>query len=80
MVPWIASVRQNQFQLLGETENIGIGGVCVLSDGSVPVNAVLRCELGLPGAPIGIPTLMQVRWASEAADKKGFRLGLQFLL
>jgi hypothetical protein len=80
LVPWIPVAEESHSQFLGETENVGRGGVCVVSDTPVPENSVLRCEVGLPGTSVGVPTLMQVRWVSKAADSRHFRVGLQFLL
>lgn len=80
IVPWIAISEEGEFQFLGETENLAKGGVCVVTDSPFPPSSVLRCELGLAGTSVGVPTLMQVRWVTKAPDKTGFRLGLQFLL
>jgi len=79
LAPWIAIAEDDEFQFIGETENLAKGGVCVVTDTPFPASSVLRCELGLAGSSIGVPTLMQVRWATKAADKPGYRLGLQFL-
>jgi hypothetical protein len=69
-----------EFRLLGDTENIARGGLCVISDSPIPSNSVLRCEVVVPGSSVGVPTLMQVRWAEKTVDDRRFRIGLQFLL
>jgi len=60
----------------GQIQNIGAGGICFLSDRSIPVASVVRCEIVVPKTSAGIPTLMQVRWADAASNT----IGLQFLL
>jgi len=66
--------------LLGETENIAKGGICVSSDLAVPANSLLRCELMIAGYPVGIPALLRVRWVENSTETNRYRLGLQFLL
>jgi hypothetical protein len=60
----------------GRIQNIGAGGICLLSDRPIPVASVVRCEIVLPKTSAGIPTLMQVRWVDAASNQ----IGLQFLL
>jgi PilZ domain-containing protein len=59
----------------GKVENIGVGGICLLSDRSIPLSSLVRCEIVVPGTFVPIPTLMQVRWAQKRPNK----IGLQFL-
>jgi PilZ domain len=73
-------VQKQKLFLRGEIENIARGGLCAFTDHPVPANSLVRCELMLGGSAVGIPTLLRVRWFEKAADKNGFRLGLQFLL
>jgi PilZ domain len=65
--------------LEGVAENIGKGGIGVLSNRSFPMNSVLRCELAA-GSDIGVPTLVEVRWLAKLPEKQLFKLGLQFLV
>lgn len=69
-----------QGSLHGVTENIGIGGVGVVSDRLPPLNGVLRCEISLMNDLPGIPTLVQLRWARKIAGRRQYKLGFQFLL
>ena len=74
----------------GAVSNISAGGVCVLTDdrpgessavgGEVEVSGAVRCEILVPNVPIGIPTLLQVRWARKTGDGETYQLGLQFLV
>jgi hypothetical protein len=59
----------------GTIENIGVGGICLLSDRSIPLSSLVRCEIVVPGTSATIPTLMRVRWAQKSPNK----IGLQFL-
>lgn len=89
--PWVVQIRgsflsplqvaeQLPVSLQAMTENIGRGGVGVLSDRPLPPNAVMRCEFAVSGNPVLIPTLMQVRWSDRVEGKRQCKLGLQFLL
>jgi hypothetical protein len=89
--PWVVEIRgsflsplqvaeQLPISLQAVTENIGSGGVGVLSDQPLPPNAVLRCKFAVSGNPVLIPTLMQVRWSDRVEGTRQSKLGLQFLL
>ena len=90
--PWVAEVRgsfltplemadeESPLSLEGVTENVGRAGVGVLCDRPLPPTSVLRCEFELPGEPVRIPTLMQVRWSDKVEGKRQCKAGLQFLL
>lgn len=62
------------------TENIGAGGIGVLSDRPVYPNAILRCEFAVASSSLHIPTIMRVRWAEKVDGKREYRLGLEFLI
>jgi len=38
------------------------------------------CWILVPELPIGIPTLLQVRWALKDGQGHAYRVGLQFLV
>jgi len=89
--PWAADVRivvvslldlpeEPQLSVQGLAENVGQGGVGILSDTLLPLYAVVRCEFPISDSPAFVPTLLTVRWSSKANGKKQYRLGLQFLL
>jgi hypothetical protein len=73
-------LEEPKLLLDGVTENVGRGGVCVLTDQALPQNSVVRCELSLPDISMNIPTLMQVRWGQRVQGKSKYRVGLQFLI
>jgi hypothetical protein len=62
----------------GRIENISAGGICVLAKERPKESQMIHCQVHLPGFPIAIPTLMQVRWTLPS--KQEFRIGLEFLL
>ncbi len=74
----------------GAVSNISGGGVCILTHdepeassavhGEVDVSSAVRCEIFVPHIPIGIPTLLQVRWTRKTGDGDAYQLGLQFLV
>ena len=73
-------LEEPKLLLDGVTENVGRGGVCVLTDQALPQNSVVRCELSLAEISMNIPTLMQVRWTQRIEGKSKYRAGLQFLI
>lgn len=76
-----ADILEEPSHLLdGVTENVGRGGICVLTDETLPQNSVVRCVLSLPDISMNIPTLMQVRWVQRITGKTKYRAGLQFLI
>lgn len=72
--------ESSRIVLEGVTEDIGKGGVGVLSHRFLPVSSVVRCELIVSDNDFGIPTLAEVRWSANVAEKQIFKLGLQFLV
>jgi c-di-GMP-binding flagellar brake protein YcgR len=63
----------------GQTQDISQGGVCLLSNRSIPASSLVRCEFEIPGNCVAIPTLMQVAWTQRTATGM-YKIGLQFLL
>ena len=63
----------------GRTQNISQGGVCLLSERSIPASSLVRCEFEVPGNRVAIPTLMQVAW-TQRTPSGTYKIGLQFLL
>jgi PilZ domain len=64
----------------GTTENVGRGGMALLSNQPLPLDSVVRCEIAIPGSSVSIPTLMKVRWSEKMEGKTHYKLGLQFLV
>jgi hypothetical protein len=62
----------------GHVQNISAGGLCISSPSPIEVADPFRCEIRGSTLPIGIPTILQVRWAQPESD--GYLIGLQFLL
>lgn len=73
-------LEEPKLLLDGVTENVGKGGLCVLLNGAVPQDSVVRCVLSLPDLSMNIPTLMQVRWGQRINGKSKYKAGLQFLI
>ncbi len=67
-------------QIRGAVSNISAGGLCLLADKTANMSQPLRCQIRVPELPIGIPTLLHVRWARSDDGGKTYKLGLQFLL
>lgn len=72
--------KEGQRVVQGRIRNISAGGLCLLTNRPAKESHVLRCELPLPGIPVSIPTLMQVRWTRQAPGKLRYLIGLQFLV
>jgi hypothetical protein len=66
--------------LRGKTENISTGGVCIHTRRPLEGSQLVRCELRLPGVPVRIPFLAQVRWSEKQPSTNQYRIGLQFVV
>ena len=66
--------------LRGKTENISTGGLCIRAKQPLRKSQLVRCELRLPGVPVHIPFLAQVRWSEKRPGPKPYRVGLQFVV
>ena len=71
--------REEEEAIDGEVQNISNGGFCLLLEKRCEASSLLRCEIVLPGFPVAIPTLAQVRWMQEAPEGN-YVAGVQFLL
>jgi len=74
------SRKEPKTAIRGRIQNISQGGVCLLSNRSIPVSSLVRCEIVVSGTRTAIPTLMQVRWAERNSTIGRSKIGLQFLL
>ena len=63
----------------GEISDIGGGGLCLVTSERTEPGTPMRCEIFSPPVPVGIPTLLQVRWVEDAGGRM-YRLGLQFVV
>jgi hypothetical protein len=62
-------------------QNVSKGGLCLISSQPMPRSSLVRCEIGVSEVPVGIPTLMQVRWTrKQNLQAEAYLTGLQFLL
>lgn len=73
-------LEEPKISLQGVTENVGRGGVCLVTDQALPLNSLLRCEFSVADTPMDVPTLMQVRWLQRVEGENKYKIGLQFLL
>lgn len=71
--------REEEEAIDGEVQNISNGGFCLLLEKPCEASSLLRCEIVLPGIPVAIPTLAQVRWM-QATPEGTYVAGVQFLL
>ena len=72
--------RQSESTVECVTENIGRGGVQVLSSRRLVSGEVVRCVFVLSDNWASIPTLMRVRWSTTSQEANQYRAGLQFLI
>lgn len=61
-----------------QMRNLSEGGVCLRGESSIKEGEVVRCELGVPGLPVTIPTLLRARWNRQLPD--GHLVGMQFVV
>ncbi len=64
----------------GEISDIGAGGLCLVTSERTEPSTALRCEIFAPHVPVGIPTLLQVRWVHENPGGRMYTLGMQFVV
>jgi hypothetical protein len=69
-----------QSDIRGEISDIGGGGLCLVTSEKTDPATAMRCEIFAPHVPVGIPTLLQVRWVHENPGGRMYTLGLQFVV
>jgi hypothetical protein len=75
----VGGVPRPAIDISGEIPNVSAGGICLLTDDKIDVADAVRCEIAVPTFPIGIPSLLNVRWACPGDGRYTYRLGLEFL-
>ena len=82
VVPTELESRQRRAPpVLGRVRNVSNEGICLVTEQPLEDSSLLRCGVSLPGAPVAVPTLMQVRWTRRSGAKRdGYISGLQFIL
>jgi PilZ domain len=63
----------------GQIANMSTGGMCLATDRPLTPYATIRCEITLPGSPVGVPCLLQVRWVREV-QQGVYMSGLLYLM
>ena len=67
-------------ELRGVITDIGGGGLGLFPENTIEISDPFVGWILAPDMPIGIPTLLQVRWALKDGQGHIYRLGLQFLV
>ena len=67
-------------ELRGVIMDIGGGGIGLVTENTIEISDPFVCWILAPEMPVGIPTLVQVRWAFKDGQGHAYRLGLQFLV
>ena len=66
--------------LRGVITDIGGGGLGLSAENTIEISDPFVCWITTPEMPVGIPTLLQVRWARKDGQGHAYRLGLHFLV
>ena len=64
----------------GEISDISGGGLCLVTSEKTDPKTAMRCEIFAPHVPVGIPTILQVRWVHENVGGRMYTLGMQFVV
>ena len=67
-------------ELRGVITDVGVGGVGLFSQDTIEILTPFSCAIITPEMPVGIPTLLQVRWIRKDGHGHTYRVGLQFLV
>lgn len=64
----------------GRIQNLSNGGACILSSYPLEPAAFVSCSFPVFDAPVSVPSLMQVRWATRIASKApNYVIGFEFV-
>jgi hypothetical protein len=63
----------------GEIANMSSGGMCLSTNRPLTPYSCIRCEVTLPSSPVGVPSLLQVRWVREV-EEGVYQSGLLYLM
>jgi hypothetical protein len=71
-------VDESQINGQGTVTNISNNGLCVITQGILKENQMVKVNLPLPGISIRIPSLATVKWIKP--DNNGYRVGMQYVM
>jgi hypothetical protein len=54
--------------------------LCLVTSEKTDPKTAMRCEIFAPHVPVGIPTILQVRWVHENVGGRMYTLGMQFVV
>lgn len=81
VVPTLESRQRYTRPVHGRVRNVSNAGICLITEQPLQDSSLLRCGVPLPGAPLAVPTLMQVRWTRQTGARfDAYISGLQFIL
>jgi hypothetical protein len=81
VVPTLESRHRRSPPVHGRVRNVSSTGICLVTEQPLERSSLLRCAVSLPGAPVAVPTLMQVRWTRQTGVMLDpYISGLQFIL
>jgi PilZ domain len=64
----------------GQIQNISAGGLRMITNQAIKKFALIRGEVSLHNLPVGVPSIMEVRWTRRLAGGARYELGLRFVL
>ena len=62
-----------------QVKNLGPGGMSFQTDGFIPVNTSLICELSLPESARPVRTISRVAWARKLPSVDRYEVGSEFV-
>lgn len=81
IVPSLESGQRSSLLMLGRVRNVSDAGICLVTEQPLEDSSLLRCGVWLPGAPVAVPTLTQVRWTGQTGERSETNIsGLQFII
>ena len=81
VVPSLESGQRCTPPVHGRVLNVSNTGINLVTEQPLEDSSLLRCGVLLPGAPVAVPTLMQVRWTLQTGPGSDANIsGLQFIL
>ena len=75
----VISRPDQEEKVVTSVKDISGGGICLLSDEDLPLEAILQVHIRFPGVEQAIPCLVKVCWKRYLKGIKKYRVGAQFV-
>jgi c-di-GMP-binding flagellar brake protein YcgR len=75
----LSDTKEEPPYILATVRDIGAGGLCLLTEESLPLSTLVQLKINFPGISTAVFTLAKVVWIRQIKKAKRYLIGTQFV-